>query len=394
LIDETGTILAGHGRLQAAMRESMSEVPTLTIAGLTPAEKKTILIADNRLPEGAVWDFEVLRGHLQELIEIDFEVDLTGFAMGEIDLILDKTARDPADDDLTSLPLNPPAVSKLGDHWELGRHRLLCGDPLRNENYERLLAGEVAQMVIADPSFSIKAPSPTRGGNNRGVAASGIKSASENIPSLEQFIRLAIRHSRDGAIHFLFMDWEHLMEMLAAARPIYTEWMNLLVWNKSDAGRGTFYRPKHELIAMFKNGAAAHINNIGSAGRGRNRTNVLEYPENDTSPPVRRGKLDRYPIAKPIALIADLIRDCSRHNGLILDPSGGIGSTILAAERTGRTARVIEAEPALVDVAVRRWEHAAGTKARNVETGLSFTETQTEVTRSNAPLTHQDRRRM
>src|SRR5262249_36966719 len=156
----------------------------------------------------------------------------------------------------------------------------------------------------------------------------------------------AIRHSREGSIHFLFMDWKHLMEVSAAARPTYTKWMNLLVWNKSTAGQGTFYRPKHELIAVFKNGAAAHINNLGSAGR-RYRTNVLQYPEIDTSPPVRRGKLSGHSTGKPIGLIADLIRDCSRRNGLILDPFGTIGTTVLAAERTGRAARVIEADPVL-----------------------------------------------
>jgi ParB-like nuclease family protein len=156
LIDESAMILAGHGRLEAAKRLGMSEVPTVTITGLSPGEKRAILIADNRLPERAVWDFDVLRGHFKDLIEIDFDVELTGFTTGEIDLVLDGRpgTLDPADD-LSGLPLDRPAVSKMGDVWELGRHHLMCGDALRGDDYHRLLGGEVAQRPRGSPPIGL-----------------------------------------------------------------------------------------------------------------------------------------------------------------------------------------------------------------------------------------------
>jgi len=153
LIDETRTILAGHARLEAAERLGRSEVPTLTIAGLSAAEKRAVVIADNRLPEQAVWDFDLLREHFKELIDLDFDVELTGFSTGEIDLVLDgkpaPAATDPADD-LTGLD-EGPAVSRLGDVWELGRHRLVCGDALHDTSYKALLQGDLAQMMVSDP---------------------------------------------------------------------------------------------------------------------------------------------------------------------------------------------------------------------------------------------------
>jgi DNA modification methylase len=339
------------------------------------------LIADNRLPEKAVWDFDILRGHFKDLIDIDFDVELTGFTTGEIDLVLDgqQGKLDPADN-LSGLPLDAPAASKMGDRWKLGRHHLMCGDALRGDDYQRLLGGEVAQMVVTDPPFNVKIHGHAMG---RGTirhrefkVASGEMSEAEFAAFLGEFVRLVVRYSQDGSIHFVFMDWRHLPELLSAARPIYTEWKNLLVWNKTNAGQGSFYRSKHELIAAFKSGTAAHINNFGLGGQGRYRTNVLDYPGVNSLHPARRGELELHPTTKPVALIADLIRDCSRRNGLILDPFGGSGTTILAAERTGRIAHVIELDPLYVDVAIRRWEQVTGIQARHLETELSFADTE------------------
>lgn len=293
LVDESGMILAGHGRLEAAKRLGMSEVPTVTITGLSAGEKRAILIADNRLPERAVWDFDILRRHFKDLIEIDFDVEFTGFTTGEIDLVLDGQQPGALDssDGLSGLLLDGPAVSKLGDRWVLGRHHLTCGDALRGDDYQRLLDGALAQMVVTDPPFNVKIHGHATG---RGAirhrefkVASGEMSESEFTAFLEEFIRLAVQHSQDGSIHFVFMDWRHLPELLTAARPIYTEWKNLLVWNKTNAGQGSFYRSKHELIAAFKNGTAAHVNNFGLGGQGRYRTNVLDYPGVNSLHPAR-----------------------------------------------------------------------------------------------------------
>ena len=259
LVDEAGTILAGHGRWEAAKRLGMTEVPTLMISGLNESEKRAVVIADNRLPEQAVWDFDLLRGHFQDLIKLDFDVELTGFSTGEVDLLIDGSqqppAADPADD-LVGLDPEGPAVSQFGDVWELGRHRLVCGDAQRGETYERLLRGELADMMITNPPYKVRiADHMGRGKVRREFPmASGEMSPAAFRAFLDRFIRCAINVSRDGAIHYVFMDWRHLHELLGAALPLYSEWKNLLVWNKANAGQGSFYRSKHELIAVFKSG--------------------------------------------------------------------------------------------------------------------------------------------
>jgi DNA modification methylase len=385
LIDEAGTILCGYARFEAAGRLGMVQVPTITIVGLSAAEKRAIVVADNRLPEKAVWNSELLREQFQELLALDFDVELTGFSTGEVDLILDgDTALAPEDaaGDVVG-DLDRPAVSQRGDEWQCGQHRILCADARDRSSYERLLQGQLAQMVVADPPYNVPIRSVVGRGKIRQrefVQASGELSESEFIEFLVGFIKHVISAACDGAVHFLFMDWRHLPELLSAARPQYAEWKNLLVWNKTNAGQGSFYRSKHELIAVFKSGDARPINNFRLGGQGRYRTNVIDCPSVNSLHPARRGDLELHPTVKPVALIADLIRDCSRRNGTILDPFGGSGTTMIAAERTGRHARLIELDPLYVDVAVRRWERLTGGQGMHVASGRTFSEM--EVTRA------------
>jgi DNA modification methylase len=379
LIDESGVILAGHGRLEAARRLGMAEVPTLAICGLSDSEKRAVVIADNRLPERAVWDFDLLKGHFAELIKVDFEIDLTGFSTGEIDLLIDSpsTGAGPDQaDDISSFAVGGPAVSRLGDIWDLGRHRLMCADARQPASYEHLIQGDLAEMIVADPPYNVKISGHAMGrGRTRHrefPMASGEMSEADFTSFLADYMRHAIAFSRSGSIHYHFMDWRHLPELLSAARPLYTEWKNLLVWNKANAGQGSFYRSQHELIGVFKNGDAPHVNNFGLGAAGRYRTNVLAYPGVNSLHPARSGDLALHPTVKPIALIADLIRDCSRRRGLILDPFAGSGTTILAAERTGRAARAIELDPLYVDIAIRRFERIVGIPAVHCGTKLGF----------------------
>jgi len=240
-------------------------------------------------------------------------------------------------------------------------------------------------MVVTDPPYNVRIGSVVGRGKTRQrefVKASGELSGAEYTEFLAEFIRHAISCTRDGAIHFLFTDWRHLPELLNAARPQYGEWKNLLVWNKTNAGQGSFYRSKHELVAAFKSGNAAHINNFGLGAEGRYRTNVIDCPSVNSLHPARRGDLQLHPTVKPVALIADLIRDCSRRNGIILDPFGGSGTTIIAAERTGRRARVMELDPLYVDVAIRRWERLTNVKALHTASGRTFAELEAHRTRS------------
>jgi ParB-like chromosome segregation protein Spo0J len=244
LIDELGTILAGHGRWEAARRLGMAEVPTVTVSGLSDSDKRAVVIADNRLPEQAVWDFDLLRGHFQDLIKLDFDVELTGFSTGEVDLLIDGSQQPPAADPADDLVgLKGPAVSQFGDVWELGRHRLVCGDAQRGETYERLLRGDLAEMLVTDPSYNVQVNDHAMG---RGKVrhrefpmASGEISGAAFRAFLDRFIRSAVSASRDGAIHYIFTDWRHLHELLGAALPLYSEWKDLLVWNKTTVGQGS-----------------------------------------------------------------------------------------------------------------------------------------------------------
>jgi ParB-like chromosome segregation protein Spo0J len=300
LVDETGTILAGHGRREAARRLGMREVPTITITGLTDAEKRAIVIADNRMPEQAVWDIEILRTHFESLIDLNFDVELTGFTTGEVDLLLDRhsTTPDLADDLDTDIDDGPP-VSQAGDLWLLGRHRLLCETALSSESYQTLLSNELAQMVVTDPPYNV----PIQGhAGGRGKVrhrefkmACGEMNEVEYTRFLEAFISLIIAFSCAGSIHYIFMDWRHLRELLHAALARYSEWKNLLVWNKDNAGQGSFYRSKHELITVFKKGNSPHINNFGLGGKGRYRSNVLDYPGVNSLHPSRKGDLELHP---------------------------------------------------------------------------------------------------
>ena len=212
LVDEAGTILAGHGRWEAAKRLGMTKVPTVTVSGLSNSDKRAVVIADNRLPEQAVWDFDLLRGHFQDLIKLDFDVELTGFSTGEIDLLMDGGQRQSASadraDDLTGLASRGPTISRLGDVWKLGRHRLACGDAQRRETYEKLLGGERAEMMVTDPRSNVRSSDHaiSRSKVRHREFGSGAMPPAAFRGLLYQFISFAISCSCDGAIHYIFMD--------------------------------------------------------------------------------------------------------------------------------------------------------------------------------------------
>ncbi|MBL8689471.1 MAG: ParB N-terminal domain-containing protein [Rhodospirillaceae bacterium] len=377
LIDEASRILAGNGRAEAARKLGLKEVPTLLIGHMTAAQKRAYVIADNRIAEQADWDRSLLSLELEELQALGFEVELTGFSTAEIDLLLDDSSKSEASDpdDVTPLP-KVQAVSRVGDVWSLGPHRIICGDALDRATYDAVLPGELAQMVFTDPPFNVKirghVSSSKRIAHREFAMASGEMSPAAFVRFLGKAFRLLISTSVDGSIHFICMDWRHVGEMLEASQGVYHEFKNICVWAKTNAGMGSFYRSQHELVFVFKNGAATHINNFGLGDKGRYRTNVWQYPGVNSADPRRRQELEMHPTVKPTALVADAIRDCSRRDGLILDPFGGSGTTILAAERTGRRARLIEIDPIYVDVAIRRWQDRTGGQATLTSTGQTF----------------------
>ena len=380
MIDEEHRVIIGHGRLAAAAKLGWKRVPTIMRADLSESDKRALMIADNRLPEQAVWDMAILSGEFKALIDVQYDVELTGFSTGEIDILLDgkptPSTTDSADEiDPTIFAAKP--VSRRGDLWLLGRHSVLCGDALSKDDYRQLMPTEAADLIVTDPPYNVKIMGHARGRGKQHrefAMASGEMSDNEFECFLRTMTERLVAASVDGSIHYIFMDWRHLPSLLRSCASLYSDWKQLLVWNKSNAGQGSFYRSKHELIAVFKNGEKPHVNNFGLGTEGRYRANVLDYPGGSSLDPRRRELQDLHPTVKPVALIADLIRDCSRRNGIVLDPFAGSGTILLAAERTGRVARAMEIDPQYVDVAVRRWELLTGKSATLVGDGRTFAE--------------------
>jgi DNA modification methylase len=380
LVDDAKQIIAGHGRVEAAKLLGIDAVPTCQLSHLSDPDKRAYVLADNKLAEKAGWDRELLAIELQGLIELDVDIELTGFEMAEIDLILEE-AREVSGaasgpEDTVPEPSLGPAVSQTGDLWLLGAHRLLCGDARGNAAYDHLLAGAKAEFVFTDPPYNVAIDGHVCGlgrvRHREFAMGSGEMSEAEFTAFLETVFALLAENSIEGSIHQICMDWRHIWEMLGAGRKVYSELKNLCIWNKSNAGMGSFYRSKHELVFVWKSGTAAHTNNFELGQHGRHRTNVWDYPGANTMRAGRLEELAMHPTVKPVALVADAIKDCSRRGGLVLDPFCGSGTILIAAERTGRKARALEIDPNYVDVAVRRWQAYAGKPAVLAGSGETF----------------------
>jgi DNA modification methylase len=380
LADEKGMIIAGHARLEAALLLGFERVPVLRVKNLSEAQKRTFILADNRIAEKATWDHRQLAVEFKTLITLDpaFELTVTGFEMGEIDAtiaILDGGDEADSIDDLVA-PDPAAAVSKPGDLWQLGVHRLICGDARSQTSYQALMTHELAGMVFTDPPYNVPIKGHVSGKgqhNHREFAmASGEMSDEEFLAFLAAVIALLTTFSKDGSVHFVCMDWKHIFPLLQAGHAHYDTLLNLCVWNKTNGGMGSLYRSKHELVAVFRNGKAAHINNVQLGRHGRNRTNVWDYAGLNAPVAGRDRALALHPTVKPVAMVADALRDCSNRGDTVLDPFCGSGTTLIAAERTGRVARCMEIDPLYVDAALRRWQKATGERAVHAETGALF----------------------
>lgn len=382
LLGDDDTILAGHARVEAAKLLGIENVPTIRLSTMTEAQKRAYVVADNKLAMNAEWHHELLAVELHDLIEIDptFDLTLTGFETHELDIILeDADARaDNADDAIPEADPAAPTVSKVGDLWLLGPHRLLCGDATKAECYECVLGGTSAQMVFTDPPYNVPIGGHVSGlgavRHREFVMASGEMSPARFTAFLEAVFRNLAAASVNGAIHYLCMDWRHIAELQNAACPTYTELKNLCVWTKTNGGMGAFYRSQHELVFVYKSGTAPHINNFELGQHGRCRTNVWSYPGVNTMRAGRGEELRMHPTVKPVAMVADAIKDCSKRNGAILDPFAGSGTTLIAAEKTGRRCYAIELDPAYVNVAVKRWQNLTGRRACHADTLTTFAE--------------------
>ena len=378
LIDGTGSIVAGHGRVAAARRLGIDEVPVIELGHLSEAERRAYVIADNRLAELAGWDRDILAIELQALsdMELDFDLEITGFETAEIDLLLDEDEggnRDPADDVLEPSPA--PAITRPGDIWQLGRHKLICGDTLEAATYKEIMADERARAVFTDPPYNVKIDGHVCGSgkvrHREFAMATGEMDKADFTTFLRDALAAMASVSLDGAIHFVCMDWRHMDELSAAGAEVYSELKNLVVWAKTNGGMGTFYRSQHELVFVYKVGTAKHLNTFGLGETGRYRTNVWAYAGVNSFGGNQKD-LVLHPTVKPVALVADAIRDVTRRGDIVLDGFGGSGTTLIAAERTGRMARLIELDPLYCDVICRRFEAQTGQPARLLGTDKVF----------------------
>jgi DNA modification methylase len=389
VIGEDNVIVSGHGRFEAARRLQLASLPCVRVEHLTPEAKAALALADNKLAEHSSWDEAALAETLSELstADLDFDIGATGFDSVDLDRLLGNevqerhrangatdVSEDPADE-IPEIRNDFPSVSQLGMAWRLGKHCVVHGDALDPSTYSRLLGDQMATQVVTDPPYNVPNAGHVSSKNFREFPmAHGELSAPQFTGFLAQSLKNSAAHLRDGAILHVFMDWRHMNEMQAAAAAAKLLVKNLCVWAKPSPGQGSFYRSQHELVFVLKYGASPHINNFGLGGRGRTRSNVWKYP---AVRGVRMGVNDPdegHPTVKPVALIMDAIRDCSKRGDIILDPFGGSGTTLIAAERVGRLARLIELDGNYVDLIIRRWQAATGGNAIEMDSGLTFNE--------------------
>jgi hypothetical protein len=355
LLDQDNTIIAGHGRVAAAKLLGIPEVPTIRLENLSPDEIRAYILADNRLAEKAGWDKSILAIELQHLltIENDFDIRVTGFELPEIDVILSEAADQPDPDDSFAVAEAAPAITQAGDLWLLGKHRILCGSALQQSSYATLMGSRRASTVFTDPPYNTKVNGHVCGNgairHREFQMAAGDLSEPEFTSFLITSLRLLARYSTGSSIHFIFMDWRHMGELLAAGNQVYDSLLNLCIWTKNNGGMGSFYRSRHELVFVFRNGKEKHRNNVQLGQYGRNRTNVWEYPGVNTfSKQTDEGNLGAAPDGETrgaggrclAGFFGSRRGDPGRFSGFRLDPDCGRASrAYLPRHRTRCTLR-------------------------------------------------------
>jgi len=382
LVTQDGEIIAGHARYLAAMRLGLTHVPVIRLSGLSDAEIRALVIADNQLAALSSWDEDVLGAEL-ELLVLDetFEApaSITGFEPAEIDALVfgdDFAAPDPAD---ATPPTPPPApVTQLGDIWRAEGLSLRCGDALNSADYAALLGEERADQGLTDPPYNERINGHVSGkGRTRHrefVQVSGGLSDDAFIAFLTSALTVMSGHAVPGALIYAFMDGAHLFHLFSAARASHLIQKALCTWAKTNAGMGSHYRSQTEHCAVFKSGEGPHVNNVQLGRFGRNRTTLWSYPGMNSFSRGRDAALALHPTIKPVGLLADAILDASPRGGLILDPFAGSGSTLIAAARVGRRAAGLELDPLHVDGAIGRISAVTGAEFRRASDGARWTD--------------------
>lgn len=382
LVDEDGKLIAGHGRWEAAALLEMDSIPVIELKGLSDTQKRGLALADNKIASNAGWDLELLNAELADLSEmtLDFSLDATGFEIGEIDFAIEQNrgTEPEALEQVEEPSSDARVISRFGDLWLLGDHRVLCEDATSPEAYERLMGEDVADAGFTDPPYNVPIDGHVSGKgkakHREFVQASGEMSSPEFTTFLTVALTLGAEHSRNGAVWFTFMDWRHTKEILQAGLSAFDDMLNLCVWAKTNGGMGSLYRSQHELVFVWKKGNASHTNNVQLGKFGRNRTNVWPYAGVNTFRPGRMEELQAHPTAKPVALVKDALLDVTKRGDILLDPFLGAGSTLIAAQHTRRRLRGIEIDPAYVDVTLRRYRDETGDEPFRASDGALFSD--------------------
>lgn len=370
VVVENGTIVSGNLRFKAAKSLGLDEIPIIDASDLSEEELRAYAIADNQFTINAEWNLPVLQVELASLREVNFDLALTSFETPEIDFIIQssstKDEKEEETEETETKDLDIEKRVKSGDLWQMGSHKLLCGNSLLLENFKYLMSDVNAAMVLTDPPYNVKIDGHVCGNgkikHEEFAMASGEMSEVEFIEFLRTFIKNLIKFSKKGSLAYIFMDWKHSFELLTAGKE-YSELKNICVWNKLVGGMGSLYRSQHELVFVFKNGTEKHINNVQLGKFGRNRTNIWDYKGVHVTNPDNKDDLIFHPTCKPVTMLADAILDASNPSDAILDCFAGSGSTLLACEKTDRICYAMELEPHYCDVIIHRWEALTGQKA-------------------------------
>jgi DNA modification methylase len=368
-----------HELVWLALKEiGATHVDAIVVADKSPSELKALRLVLNRTALDAQWDEQNLRSVLEQLVEVDFDLDLTGFDAPEIDhyLNLDAPQANVEENGSDIPPVGTTAISKQGMIWTLGDHRVGCGSATDLAFVSHMLNGKIADCSFIDPPYNIKVDGFITGkGRHRHrefVQGAGEMSADEHFGLLKQSFLVLKESCTPKALVYACIDWRHVMEMTVAGRacdmPLYT----ICVWTKTNGGMGGIYRNAHELVCVFRAGTEQPLDNVELGRHGRNRTNVWSYPGMSSFGKERDQLLGLHPTVKPVAMIADVLRDVTKRREIVLDTFLGSGSTLMAAQETGRICCGVELDPLYVDVTIRRWQKATGRDAVIVETGERF----------------------
>jgi DNA modification methylase len=384
VIDENGTIVAGAEFLIAARELNWKTIKAVRLQALTDADRRVLTIALARIPELSTWDDEILADEISQLLKMELPydaLDTLGFNIPEIDVLFETAADDQQPDPLDDVPRTPTkaeTVTRAGDIWLLGKHRIICGNALVAETYARLIGTERIRMLFSDSPYSIPIKGNVSQKHEDFAMGVGEQSSEEFTVFLKTMIVLAIEYLADGGLAYLFMDRRHLFELQLAARDAGLSILDLCIWDKTTGGLGGLYRSQHEPIFVFKHGKAPHTNNVALGKYGRNRTNVWSVRGFASFGKGRDEALSLHPTVKPVNLLAEAIKDCTKRGEIVLDPFLGSGSVVLAAEKTGRVGYGIELEPRYVDAGIFRFQKMTGKSVTLEATGQTFDEVRSE----------------